>query len=153
MPLPTLVLNDVESGNLFKPDSNEVLGVQKCSIQRQHSITQKRKRKRAGDTPDRSRKLGGTNLAPASLLPTQRSLSIWRRNSWDGSSLRWSYPPKPHSATSSGDKLEFGHRLALATPCQTLPQRQPGTVARWKRTDTLAERVQQEACPPSEQTS
>jgi hypothetical protein len=32
------VLNDVESGNLFKPDSKEVLGVQKCSIQRQHSI-------------------------------------------------------------------------------------------------------------------
>ena len=138
---------------IFRLDGKEVLSGQKCSIHRPTLDTQKRKRKGAGDTPDCSRKLGGTNLVPASLLPTREKAQHWRRSFRNGSSLRRSHSPKPHSATSSGDKLEFGHHLALASPCQTLQRQcQPGTIALWKRTDTPTERVQQETCPPSEQT-
>src|SRR5579863_3022289 len=56
MPQPRLALSNMESRSFFRPDSREVLSVQKCSRQRQPSTHPNRNKKRAGDTNLTARK-------------------------------------------------------------------------------------------------
>ncbi len=82
-------------------------------------------------------------------LPVDRKLVM----AIHGSPLRRSQSLKPHSAAGSGDKLKFGHSLSVAGRCHTLQGHcQLRTVGRWKRANTITERLQQETCPSTEKT-